>query len=110
MSALEKKQLDARQKIAARRTEAIENRVIELMQAAGLDKLTGMTVTLTVRTNAPSLVVDDLAKIPRFLRTKTVTEADKTAIKVELQRLERAGSEEEVAGCHLSQSLSLLRK
>jgi Siphovirus Gp157 len=86
------------------RAGAIEERVLELMLEAGLDKLVGNRATLSKRANAFSLVVDDLKLIPAaYLRTKTSTEADKVAIKVALDR------GEEVAGVHLLQSISLVR-
>lgn len=102
---LEIKKLQARKKHAAARCAAIEDRVLELMSDAGLDKLTGNRATLSKRANALSLVVDDQKLIPpTFLRTKTTTQADKVAIKVALER------GVEIGGVRLVQSISLIRK
>jgi Siphovirus Gp157 len=98
------KALQARKKHALVRATAIEERVIELMSEAGLDKLVGNRATLSKRANALSLVVDDLNLIPAaYLRTKTITETDKVAIKVALDR------GVEISGVHLTQSISLIR-
>jgi hypothetical protein len=49
--------------------------------------------------------VDDQKLIPpAFLRTKTTSEADKVAIKVAIER------GEEIAGVHMVQTISLIRK
>jgi Siphovirus Gp157 len=98
------KALQARKKHALARASAIEERVLELMSEAGLDKLVGNRAILSKRANALSLVVDDLNLIPAaYLRTKSISEADKVAIKVALDR------GEEIGGVHLTQSISLIR-
>jgi Siphovirus Gp157 len=95
----------ARKKLALARAAAIEERTLELMAAAGLEKLLGNRATLAKRANALSVVVDNQKLIPAaYLRTKTTREADKVAIKVALER------GEEVAGVHLVQTVSLIRK
>jgi hypothetical protein len=102
---LEIKRLQARKKMALARAAAIEERTLELMAAAGLEKLLGNRATLTKRANPISLIVDDQNLIPpAFLRTKTTSEVDKVAIKVALD------GGEEIAGCHLVQTISLIRK
>jgi Gp157 protein len=58
------KVLQRRKKHALGRAGAIEERVLELMSEAGLDKLVGNRVTLSKRANALSLVVDELNLIP----------------------------------------------
>jgi len=99
------KRAKARKEAACRRAQAIEDRIIELMQAAGLAELAGHRAKLSIRANAPAVEVEALDQIPpEYLRVKTVTEADKVAIKCALQK----GAD--VAGVRLVQTLTLLRK
>jgi hypothetical protein len=52
------------------------------MRAIGVDRLETGQYTLAIRTNPPSVVVQDAAAIPNeFNRTKITVEPDKTAIK-----------------------------
>lgn len=99
------KALAARKKLACARAAAIEERILELMSEAHIEKLTGNHATLAKRPNALSLIVDDPALIPaEYLRTKTSSEPDKVRIKAALAQ------DLEVAGVRLVQSVSLLRR
>jgi Gp157 protein len=97
--------LKGRREAAYRRVKHIEEQTLTLMEQAGLEKLTGNKVTLLMRANAPSLVVEDQSQIPcEYIRTKSTNEPNKVAIKVALDR----GIE--IGGVRLIQSISLIRK
>jgi hypothetical protein len=97
--------LKARREAASRRAKHIEEQTLTLMGEAGLEKLTGTKVTLLMRANPPSLVVEDQCQIPsEYIRTKSTNEPKKVAIKVALER------GVEIGGVRLVQTISLIRK
>jgi hypothetical protein len=98
-------ELKRRIDLVCRTAERIEERNLARMQAAGARQLLGNVRTLSLRENAPKLEVDDQAAIPAdYIRTKVTTEPDKLQIKAALAR------GEDVAGVHLVQTVSLIRK
>lgn len=97
--------LQKRKALAAKRIEAIEDRVIGQMQAAGLDRADGFHTTFALRPAPLALQVDDEAQIPaEYFRSKVTATVDKNAIKAAL------ASGVEVSGVSLSQKVTLLRK
>jgi hypothetical protein len=99
-----------REKFYAARQAAIEDRVLELMTEASAKEIAGCKRTLTAHVcGTPSLVVDDESLIPaEWMRTPKPAKAqpDKLGIK-------RALAEDpdlEIAGVHLAQTISLVRK
>jgi Siphovirus Gp157 len=87
------------------RAAKIEDRCLEEMSAAGLEKICGMRIALIARPAPAALVVDDESLIPiGYIREKLVSSVDKVAIKSDLAK------GVEVAGVHLEQKVSLLRK
>lgn len=113
------KALQQRKALVAKRIERIEDRALEEMSKANLDKAYGIRHTFTAKPNAASLLVDHDDLIPaEFLRTIPATDApDKVAMKAFLQRRQDeddAAFEQRTAALaaavHLEQSVSLLRK
>jgi hypothetical protein len=112
------KKLQARKKHALARAAAIEERVLELMTEADLEKLVGNTVTLVKRPNAASLIIDDLSLIPKkYMHPDTPGGPNKVAIKVALEQFEAAEARgepidpaERIQGVRFIQNVSLLRK
>lgn len=97
--------LQKRKALASKRFEAIEDRVIGQMQAAGLDRVDGFHASFALRPAPLALQVDDETQIPaEYFREKLSASVDKNAIKAALA----AGVE--VAGVSLSQKVSLVRK
>jgi hypothetical protein len=77
------------------------------MAAARLDKAAGLRVTFSTRANPLSLVIDDEAAVPaKWLRETQLSAPDKLAIKAALA----ADPDLEIAGVHLEQGVSLVRK
>lgn len=104
--ALQIKALQRRKQAAEARIELIEDRALEEMSAAGLQTLAGLRISLIARPSGnPRLIVDDEKLIPeQYFREELITSVDKLAIKAALDR------HEEIAGVHLTQSVSLVRK
>ncbi len=103
--ALRIKELQRRKGAAERRDERIEDGVLAIMSADDLERLDGLRVAFTMRAATPALIVDDEALIPpEYLRETLVSAPDKHAIKAALSR----GAA--IAGVHLAQKVSLLRK
>lgn len=102
------KLLKARAAKASARVASIEKRTLALMSEAALTELIGNRITLTRRENGvPKVIVDDETKVPaEYLREKLVSEVDKVQIKAALAR----DPELAIAGVHLAQTVSLLRK
>jgi hypothetical protein len=91
--------------MTAARIERIEDRFLNGMIAARVEKLSGLTTVFTTRQNAASLMIDDDSLIPdQYIRETLTSAPDKVAIKAALAR------DEEVPGCHLEVSVSLIRK
>lgn len=113
MEALAAQIKDAEAAMAARRKalEARADRVREYllmnMQACGIKKIESPHFTISLRTNAPKVVIDDPEAIPmEFWRQPPIPspEIDKKAISAEI----KAGVT--VAGAHLEQGVSLTIK
>lgn len=99
------KELQQRKAAAERRASRIEDRILTRMHEDGLEKLTGLRVTFTMRPAQTSVVVDDVKLIPVcYLREKATREPDKVALKQAIER------NEDVPGVHLAQTVSLVRK
>lgn len=111
------KVLAARKKKDLGRIEAIEERTLQFMKARELERLFGNRFTLTQHPNAPSLVIDDLSKIPEKYLKPQPPLPDKVAIKVVLQLAssEQATQKDIAEGArfvgavHLMQTISLRR-
>ena len=64
-----------------KRTETVTDRIKTAMQEFGIDKIEGGTLTLKLSKSKSVNVYDQDKLEERFLRTKTVVEPDKVAIK-----------------------------
>jgi hypothetical protein len=90
-----------------RQRERLNEYVLATMEASGLPKLEGNTVTLTARKNPVKVVIDDESLIPTTLKRYKAPpppEPNKDMIKSELK------TGREVAGAHLAQTTRLERK
>jgi hypothetical protein len=98
-------QLQKRISCAGARAQRIEDKILEKMLKAGLEKADGFHVTFATRNAPASLIVDSEADIPaEYFREKLVSSVDKNAIKTAMAK------GDEVPGCHLETKLSLVRK
>jgi hypothetical protein len=105
--AAEINRLQARKAHTTGRRDRVESRILSEMTAAGLERAAGNSARWTAKPNAQSLVVDDESLIPaEYLRETLASAADKIAIKAALAR----DPDLTIAGCHLEQSVSLVRK
>jgi Siphovirus Gp157 len=104
------KQAQARKKAACARAERIEDRVLLLMQDAGLKEVAGRHVTLMSReAGVPKLIVDNEALIPsEYMRQPKPPKPapDALAIKAALD----SDPDLMIPGVHLAQTVSLIRK
>jgi hypothetical protein len=100
------KRAQARKKATTAKAERVEERVLKLMQHADLAEVIGHSHTLTRRAcGVPKLVVDDEAQIPpEYMRETLISEPDKLQIKAALAK------DLPIAGVHLEQTVSLIRK
>ena len=99
------RELQGRRAINYRRTERIEDRILTEMTEAGLTKCTGLRCSMSARPAPAALVVDNESLIPsEFVSERLVTSVDKVAVKLAL------GRGIEIAGVHLTQKISLIRK
>lgn len=100
------KELQKRKQAVDLRAERIEDRILQEMGDAGLEKLAGLRITFTARPSGnPALVVDNEMLIPsEYVRETLVSAPDKVAIKAALAR------HWDVPGVHLEQKISLVRK
>lgn len=86
---VEIKRLQARKKATEAGRERLSEYVRRCLDIAGERKVKGSRLTVSIR-SSESVQVDDQAAIPvEYLRTKTVVEPDKTAIKAAI----KAGAE-----------------
>lgn len=99
------KALQRRKAATLARIERIEDRILGDMLDARLDNLNGLQCSMSLRQNAASLMIDDEALIPEeYVRSVVTTSPDKLAIKAAI------ADNIAVPGCHLEQSVSLIRK
>ena len=72
----------ARRKAVERKVEGLKSYVLTNMKAIGMDKVECPLFKVSVRTNAPSVVVEEGLVLPaKFSVTKTVVSPDKKALK-----------------------------
>ena len=75
------------------------------MENLGIKEIRSDQFKASLRTNMPSLIVDDESKIPaKYIKEKIVKSVDKIGIKIVL------AIGDTVEGCHLEQSKSLIYK
>jgi hypothetical protein len=97
----EEKRVQNRRKAAENALDRMKSRMLHVMTANGLRKVSGATTTISLRKSA-SVVVDDVSLLSeQFVRIKTTTEPDKVAIKDAML------SGVDVAGARLVESESL---
>lgn len=98
-------ELQASKKLAEQRMARLEEQVLAALSRRGLSHAHGFRRLLESKTNPPKLLVLNAALIPRqYIRTKTLEEPMKDAIKAAL------ASGEEIGGVRLVQGVSLVRK
>lgn len=101
---LEIKRLQNLKKSVGSRVDSLKRYAKHSMELEGLTKMDLGTTVLSVRNNAPALIVDDESLIPsQFKKTVEVTTVDKMAIK----EFMKSGT---VEGCHLESTTSLTIK
>jgi hypothetical protein len=99
----EKKRIDAFIKAMESRKKRIEGAYIYALKTLGTDAILTNKGEMKVRKNPPSVVIDDVAKIPtEFQNQKIDVTIDKVALKKAIQ------SGEKVDGAHIEQSEKLV--
>lgn len=97
--------LQKRKAYALGRAERVSDSIIARMRKASLTRADGFHKTFMLRDAPAALAIDDESLIPReYMREKLIAEPMKVEIKAALAR------GEEIAGVHLTQKVSLLRK
>lgn len=76
----EYKRMAERIRVAENNLTSFENRILNLLKLSGKDKISAGTFTIGTRNSTSVYVVPDF-NIPEYMRVKTVSEPDKTAIK-----------------------------
>ena len=77
----EEKRVQNRRRAAENALDRMKSHMLHVMQSNGLRKVSGATTTISLRKSV-SVAVDDLSVLgDQFVRVKTITEPDKTAIK-----------------------------
>lgn len=98
----EKKRIDAFIKAMESRKKRIEGAYIYALKTLGTDAILTNKGEMKVRKNPPSVVIDDVAKIPtEFQKQKIDVTIDKVALKKAIQ------SGETIEGAHIEQGVSL---
>jgi hypothetical protein len=99
----EKKRIDAFIKAMESRKKRIEGAYIYALKTLGTDAILTNKGEMKVRKNPPSVVIDDVAKIPtEFQNQKIDVTIDKVALKKAIQNGEK------VDGAHIEQSEKLV--
>lgn len=99
----EEKRINTMRKSLESRAKNLENAFAYVLKNMGDKEVITKYGVMKVRKNPPSVVVDDLSKVPtKFQHQKIEVTLDKVAIKNAI----KAG--EEVAGCHIEQSEKLV--
>ena len=99
----EKKRIDAFIKAMESRKKRIEGAYIYALKTLGTDAILTNKGEMKVRKNPPSVVIDDVAKIPtEFQKQKIDVTIDKVALKKAIQ------SGEKVDGAHIEQGEKLV--
>jgi hypothetical protein len=99
----EKKRIDAFIKAMESRKKRIEGAYIYALKTLGTDAILTNKGEMKVRKNPPSVVVDDVAKIPtEFQKQKIDVTTDKVALKKAIQNGEK------VDGAHIEQNEKLV--
>lgn len=81
MYATEIKRLEAKKKAAEKGAERMKGALSAYMQASNTKKLSAGTFTLSFRKSESVLIKDENAIPTEYIKTKTTTSVDKTAIK-----------------------------
>jgi hypothetical protein len=99
----EEKRIATMRKSLESRAKNLENAFAYVLKNMGDKEVITKYGVMKVRKNPPSVVIDDLSKVPtKFQHQKIEVTLDKVAIKNAI----KAG--EEVAGCHIEQSEKLV--
>ena len=99
----EKKRIDAFIKAMESRKKRIEGAYIYALKTLGTDAILTNKGEMKVRKNPPSVVIDDVAKIPtEFQKEKIDVTIDKVALKKAIQNGEK------VDGAHIEQNEKLV--
>jgi hypothetical protein len=99
----EKKRIDAFIKAMESRKKRIEGAYIYALKTLGTDAILTNKGEMKVRKNPPSVVIDDVAKIPtEFQKQKIDVTIDKVALKKAIQNGEK------VDGAHIEQNEKLV--
>lgn len=99
----EEKRIATMRKSLESRAKNLENAFAYVLNNMGDKEVITRYGVMKVRKNPPSVVIDDLSKVPtKFQHQKIEVTLDKVAIKNAI----KAG--EEVAGCHIEQSEKLV--
>ena len=97
----EAQRLANRARTAANRIAYLKMRYMQALQEAGLQRLKGSVYSLSIRGTDVVQVTDDKALPVDYVRTKTIIEPDKAAIKAALKE------GQEIPGAELTKSYSL---
>lgn len=99
----EEKRINTMRKALESRAKNLESAFAYVLKNMGDKEVITKYGVMKVRKNPPSVVIDDLSKVPtKFQHQKIEVTLDKVAIKNAI----KAG--EEVAGCHIEQSEKLV--
>lgn len=99
----EEKRINTMRKALESRAKNLESAFAYVLKNMGDSEVITKYGVMKVRKNPPSVVIDDLSKVPtKFQHQKIEVTLDKVAIKNAI----KAG--EEVAGCHVEQSEKLV--
>ncbi|MCW6661864.1 siphovirus Gp157 family protein [Aerococcaceae bacterium NML201209] len=77
----EEKRLNARRKAISNRKESLKNYALQAMQLKDVTNVRGEVLKINIRNNAPSLVVQDGANIPKGYYIPQEPKLDRTALK-----------------------------
>lgn len=99
----EEKRISTQRKMLEKGNKSLEEAFAYVLKNMGDKEVITRYGVMKVRKNPPSVVIDDLSKVPtKFQHQKIEVTLDKVAIKNAI----KAG--EEVAGCHIEQSEKLV--
>jgi hypothetical protein len=99
----EEKRISTQRKMLEKGNKSLEEAFAYVLKNMGDKEVITKYGVMKVRKNPPSVVIDDLSKVPtKFQHQKIEVTLDKVAIKNAI----KAG--EEVAGCHIEQSEKLV--
>lgn len=99
----EEKRISTQRKMLEKGNKSLEEAFAYVLNNMGDKEVITRYGVMKVRKNPPSVVIDDLSKVPtKFQHQKIEVTLDKVAIKNAI----KAG--EEVAGCHIEQSEKLV--